>query len=133
LFDWGSRSRNLDKNLLRRVANSQSHKLARQSFAVSWKETWQNTKMARAELRLAEEKVTVCTLAKKKSMLEEQAGTGDFALVITAGMEALDAEIALEEARRALKNIELGNWMTAGYFRQRFFEPYDDEDIKEAL
>jgi len=133
LLDWGARSRGVEKSYLSRVADSQRRKLARQTFAVSWKEAWQDTKMARAEVDLAREKVTVRELEKKKRMVEEQAGTGDLGLVLTAGMEEMDAKIALEEARLKLKNEEFKSWMTAGYFRQRFFEPYKEEDTKGAL
>lgn len=131
LIDWGERGRNLDRALLKRVQDSQRAKLGRQQFAMDWKEAWQDVKMSQADLKLAEAQLAISKLSEQKLSIEQQSGQVEFSALIEARIDVINAESAMLDARYQERALAFANWFKAGYFRQRFFEPYRNGDRKD--
>ncbi|MDL2280025.1 TolC family protein [Desulfovibrio sp. OttesenSCG-928-G11] len=131
LIDWGARGRNVDRAVLQRVQQSQRAKLGMQQFTMDWKEAWQDVKMSQADLKMAEAQLNINKLTEQKIAIEQQSGQVEFSALIEARIAVIAAEISMLDARHRARTLTFDNWVTAGYFRQRFFEPYRNEDRKD--
>ena len=123
LLDWGERSRGVDQSHLEVVRTSQRLKQARLQFSAAWKNSWQNLKMAEADVELAGEELEAARMEEQKALLEYRGGRAAYPSVIISGEARVRAEMALDQALLARRLLELSSWFLSGGFRRDFLAP----------
>jgi outer membrane protein TolC len=122
LLDWGERSRGMEKRHLEVVQAMQRLKQARLKFSAEWKNTWQDLKMAEADVELGRADLAAAHLAEQKASLEYRGGRVLFSAVTKSGEDRIKAEMDLEDFLLELRLKELSAWFLSGGFRRDFLD-----------
>jgi outer membrane protein TolC len=122
LLDWGERQRAVQSSRLDKLRESKRAEAARIGFAASWIAALQDYKAAAAACEAMRNKVAAIALNERRAALQHKNGQVDFSVVENIRRSLYDEERVLLERERQVVLSEWSVWLTAGNFRQRYFD-----------